>query len=510
MGQNTNNTVAKATSNADETIAAFQNESTPTQEVETTETQEVEETETNRDEVLNELKSKAVSMQSHLGINAEEQEIVSNIINEAFPDPTQYGLKQYQGGSEAAKKGDKVGSIALRMLKTTGENPRFGTKDAYDVETLAEQILTMKRLTSPIHVIENNPEITGIQNPGSKAIYYIVLDGHRRISAIELLLAQGKIDATSSLVMNVPIVKVPLSWTKENWRERVTEYMLKQSGSVKPLHFVEFTNALLKVTRLANKTAGEWSKTLLVPITKMKQYLDLVKFVDFTGDSQEEALEIEKTRSALFLIIQEKEYTLTDVLNKLKEFKTSFTKENNIAPDLNDILIFLSEAKVSKRGRISEKNMTEAEKEQFEKDRLAKAQAEAQEANAKVAALSGNASQASQNSLSESTNSTSENEGSAESDVALTMEQKHNRAKIEGRMALFSENAPTILNEKLSQNLITQEQYDAAIVALNVVSNLNILVTTVLTKGKTFEEQVLDVLGITLPVQSDTENPDTI
>jgi ParB-like chromosome segregation protein Spo0J len=492
--ENTNNTVvAKATSNADETIAAFQNESTPTQEVETAETQEVEETD--RDEVVAELRAKEVAMQSYLGISETERVTVESIIANAFPETTEYSVKGINGGIDPIKKTEKYGSVALPMLKLTGENPRIADEAGYELENLANDILK-NGLTNPIHVIENKPDITGIANQGTKAPFYIVLDGHRRLSAIEWLLLNNKIDVTHHLVTNVPVFKTTISWNKNNWRGRVTEYMLRQSEGVKSLHFVEYASSLAKVVKMATKSVNELSESLNAKPAKIRQLLDLIKLTE--------------NAPAAYAIIREKGHSLADAIAKLKDFNESFKKEKGFAPEVDDILIFLAGAKVSKKGRISEKNMTEAEKEQFEKDRLAKAQAEAQEANAKVAALSGNASQASQNSLSESTNSTSENEGSAESDVALTMEQKHNRAKIEGRMALFSENAPTILNEKLNQNLITQEQYDAAIVALNVVSNLNILVTTVLTKGKTFEEQVLDVLGITLPVQSDTENPDTI
>lgn len=477
-----------STNSANEAIAAFEKETTVTTVKTPTEEGTTEEVETNKEEVIASLR-KEISMKSHLGLNTEERESVEKILADAFPDTTGFAVKKTDG-LEFAAKTEKLGRLPRIMLLVTGENPRINDEVGYDIEPLAKDILK-NGLNNPIHVVENKPDTTGIANQGTKAPFYIVVDGHRRLTAIDHLLNTGQIDCNHPLILSIPIFKTSINWTQKNWRSKVKEYMLAQSYSTKSLTFVEEAAALGDIAMHSQRSANEYATALGCKAARIKQLLELIKLTYNDSD--------------IYRIIRDKGYSLSDVISKIKGFYETFKVENLQSPTADDVLLFVSEATVTKRGRTNEKNLSDEQKAQLEADRIANAEKDAKDAIQKAETLKNNASDSAKeklsNSQSDTDNTTSDN------NVPLTMEQKFDKSDVKTRLGMLGNSIPTILAEKLAAKEITQEQYENADYIANIISDVAIMVTSNLNPSSTFELEVLNLLGLSVTTET---QPDVI
>jgi hypothetical protein len=483
-----------STNSANEAIAAFETETTvttvktPTEEG-TTEEGTTEEVETNKEEVIASLR-KEISMKSHLGLNTEERESVEKILADAFPDTTGFAVKKTDG-LEFAAKTEKLGRLPRIMLLVTGENPRINDEVGYDIEPLAKDILK-NGLNNPIHVVENKPDTTGIANQGTKAPFYIVVDGHRRLTAIDHLLNTGQIDCNHPLILSIPIFKTSINWTQKNWRSKVKEYMLAQSYSTKSLTFVEEAAALGDIAMHSQRSANEYATALGCKAARIKQLLELIKLTYNDSD--------------IYRIIRDKGYSLSDVISKIKGFYETFKVENLQSPTADDVLLFVSEATVTKRGRTNEKNLSDEQKAQLEADRIANAEKDAQDAIQKAETLKNNASDSAKEKLSNSQSDT-DNTTSDNNNVPLTMEQKFDKSDVKTRLGMLCNSTSTMLAEKFAANEITKEQYDNAKYIANIISDVSIMATSNLNPSSTFELEVLNLLGLSVITET---QPDVI
>jgi hypothetical protein len=471
------------TNSANEAITAFETETTVT-----TVTTPTEEVETNKEEVIASLR-KEISMKSHLGLNTEERESVEKILADAFPDTTGFAVKKTDGLDFAAKT-EKLGRLARIMLLVTGENPRINDEIGYDIEPLAKDILK-NGLNNPIHVIENKSDITGIPNQGTKAPFYIVVDGHRRLTAIDHLLNTGQIDCNHPLILSIPIFKTSINWTQKNWRSKVKEYMLAQSYSTKSLTFVEEAAALGDIAMHSQRSANEYATALGCKAARIKQLLELIKLTYNDSD--------------IYRTIRDKGYSLSDVISKIKGFYETFKAENYQSPTSDDVLLFVSEATVTKRGRTNEKNLSEEEKAQLEANRIANAEKDAQEAIQKAETLKNNASDGAKEKLSSSQSETDNT--TSDNNVPLTMEQKFNKSDVKTRLGMLCNSTSTMSAEKFAANEITKEQYDNAKYIANIISDVSIMATSNLNPSSTFELEVLNLLNLSVTTET---QPDVI
>lgn len=117
----------------------------------------------------------------------------------------------------------KVSALELVVNRTVNY------RDDYDVPSMAEDIRIAGRVTEPIHVLKEGN---------------IVLRGNRRVTAVQQMLADGKLPSD----LRDAIAKLDVIYLSDMTEKEITEYVLDH-GSQKPLTRVEVLKAAWRLQR---------------------------------------------------------------------------------------------------------------------------------------------------------------------------------------------------------------------------------------------------------------------